>query len=90
MGVEAIIISAPRHFECFIFQGKATRIDGATAEIVKHLEFSLPKGLGPQNLIRSELRNKRGSDLHLRTTVVRMVLFFRVKRQEPMELQLKT
>ena len=55
------------------FQGKATRTDGTTAENVKHLEFSVPKGFGPQNLIRSELRNERGSNLHLRATAVRMV-----------------
>ena len=71
MGVEAIFISAPRWLEWFHFQGKATRIDGATAENVKHLD--VPKGFGPQNLIRSELRNERGSDLHLRTAAVRMV-----------------
>ena len=68
MSVEAIFISAPRRFEWFNFQGKATRIEGATAENVKHLEFYVPKGFGPQNLIRSELRNERGSDLHLRTS----------------------
>ena len=73
MSVEAIFISAPRRFEWFYFQGKATRIDGATAENVKHLEVYVPKGFGPQNLIRSELRNERGSDLYLRTTAVRMV-----------------
>ena len=55
------------------FKGKATRTDGATAENVNHLEFYVPKGFGPQNLIRSELRNERGSDLHLRTTAVRLV-----------------
>ena len=70
MGVEAIIISAPWRYEWFNLQGKATRTDGATAENVKQLEFSVPTGLGPQNLIRSELRNGRGSDLHLCTTAV--------------------
>ena len=59
----------------FIFQGKATRTDGTTAENVKHLEFYVPTCFGPQNLIWSELHNERGSDLHLRTTVVRMVYF---------------
>ena len=73
MGAEAIFISAPRRFEWFNFLGKATRIDGTTAGNVKHLEFYVPKGFGPQNLIRSELRNERGSDLHLRATAVRMV-----------------
>ena len=73
--MEAIFISAPRRFEWFYFQGKATRTDGTTAENVKHLEFYVPKGFGPQNLIWSELRNERGSDLHLRTTVVRMFNF---------------
>ena len=73
MSVEAIFISAPRWFELFNFQGKATRTDGTTAENVKHIEFYVPKGFGPQNLILPELRNKRGSDLHLRATVVRMV-----------------
>ena len=63
----------PRQFEWFNFQGKVTRPDGTTAENVKHLEFYVPKGFGPQNLIRSELRNERGSDLHLRVTAVRMV-----------------
>ena len=58
-----------------IYQGKATRTDGTTAENVKHLEFYVPKDFGPQNLIRSELRNERGSDLHLRTTAVQMVPF---------------
>ena len=58
MGVEVIFISAPSRFEWFNFQGKATRIDGATAENVKHLEFSVPTGFGPQNLIRSKLRNE--------------------------------
>ena len=72
-GCGAIFISAPRQFEWFYFQGKATRIDGATAENVKHLEFYVPKGFGPQNLIQFELCNERGSDLHLRTTAVRMV-----------------
>ena len=38
MGVEAIFISAPQQFEWFHFQGKAMRIDGATAENVKQLE----------------------------------------------------
>ena len=57
MSVEAIFIPAPRRFEWFIFQGKATRTDGTTAENVKHLEFYEPKGFGPQHLIRSELRN---------------------------------
>ena len=66
-------ISAPRRFEWFHFQSKATRTDGATARNVKHLEFYVPKGFGPQNLIQSELRNERGSDLHLRTTTLRMV-----------------
>ena len=75
MGVEAIFIYAAQWFKWFNFQGKATRIDGATAENVKHLECSVPTGFGPQNLIWSELRNRRGSDLHLRTTVVRMVQF---------------
>ena len=73
MSVEAIVISAPRRFEWFNFQGKATRTDGTTAEHAKHLEFYVPKDFGPQNLIRSELRNKRGCDLHLRATAVRMV-----------------
>ena len=89
MSVEAIVISAPRRFEWFNFQGKATRTDGTTAENAKHLEFYVPKDFGPQNLIRSELRNERGSDLHLRTAAVRMVSIW-VKQQEPMELQLKT
>ena len=71
--VEAIFISALRRLEWFNFQGKATRTDGTTAENVKHLEFYVPKGFGPQNLIQSELRNERGSDLHFRATVVRMV-----------------
>ena len=75
MGMEAIFISAPRWFEWFKFQGKATRTDGTTAENVKHLEFYVPKGFGPQNLIRYEFCNERGSDLHLRTTAVPMVLF---------------
>ena len=75
MSVVAIFISAPRQFEWFNFQGNATVIDGATAENVKHLERSVPAGFGPQNLIRSELRNRRGSNLHLRTTAVRMILF---------------
>ena len=87
MGVEASFISAPRWLEWFYFQGKAKRIDGATAENVKHLEFYVPKGFGPQNLIWSELRNKHGSDLHLRGSNGSI---FRVKRQELMELQLKT
>ena len=65
MSVEAIFTSAPRPYEWFSFQGKATRTDGTTAEKVKHLEFYAPKGFGPQNLIRSEVRNVRGSDLHL-------------------------
>ena len=69
------LISAPRQFEWFNFQSKATRTDGTTAENAKHLEFYVPKGFGPQNLIRSELRNERGSDLHLRATAVRMVQF---------------
>ena len=73
MGVEAIFISAPRQLEWFNFQGKAIRTDGATAENVKHLERSVPTGFGPQNLIRYELRNRCGSDLHLRTSAVRMV-----------------
>ena len=73
MSVEAIFTFAPRQFEWVNFQGKATRIEGATAENVKHLEFYVPKVFGPQYLIRSELRNERGSDLHLRTTAVRMV-----------------
>ena len=73
MSVEAIVISAPRQFEWFNFQGKVTRTDGTTAKNVKRLEFYVPKGFGPQNLIRSELRNERGSDLHLRATAVRMV-----------------
>ena len=73
MSMEAIIISAQRWFERVNFQGKATRTDGTTAENVKHLEFYVPKRFGPQNLIRFELRNERGSDLHLRTAVVRMV-----------------
>ena len=73
MSVEAILISAPRRFEWFNFQGKTTRTDGTTAENVKHLEFYVPKGIGPQNLIWSELRNERGSDLHLRTSMVGMV-----------------
>ena len=64
--MEAIFISAPRQFEWFNFQGKATRTDGTTAETAKHLEFYVPNGFGPQNLIRSKLRNERGSDLHLR------------------------
>ena len=63
MSVEAIFISAPRRFGWFIFQGKATRIDGSTAENVKHLEFPVPTGFRSQILIRSELRNGRGSDL---------------------------
>ena len=70
MGAEAIFISAPRQFDWFNFQGKATRTDGTTAE---NLEFYVPKGFGPQDLIRSELRNERGSVLHLRATAVRMV-----------------
>ena len=73
MGVEAIFISAPRQFEWLPFQGKATRIDGATAENVKHLEFYVPTGFGQQNMLRSELRNGRGSDIHLRTTAVQMI-----------------
>ena len=73
MSVEAIFISAPRRFEWFNFQGKATRTDATTAENVMHLEFYVPKGFGPQNLIQSELHNERGSDLHLCTTAVRMV-----------------
>ena len=73
MGVEAIFISAPRQFEWFNFQGKATRTDGTTATNVKHLEFYVPTGFGPQNLIQSELHNGRGSDLHLRTTAVQMI-----------------
>ena len=73
--MEAIFISAPRQFEWFNFQGKATRTDGATAENVKHLEFYVPKGFGPQNLIRSELRNVRGRNLHRRTSAGRMVYF---------------
>ena len=56
-----------------IFQGKATRTDGGTAANVKHLEFSVPTGFVPQNLILSELRNRCGSDLHLRASAVRMV-----------------
>ena len=72
--MEAIFI-ALRQFEWFNFQGKATRTDGTTAENVKHLEVYVPKGFGPQNLIRSELRNERGSDLYLRATAVRMVQF---------------
>ena len=75
MSVEAIFISAPQRFEWFYFQGKATRTDGTTAENVKHLEVFVPKGFGPHNLILSELRNERGSDLHLRTTAVRMIPF---------------
>ena len=75
MSMETIFISAPRRIEWFNFQGKATRTDGTTDENMKHLEFSVPKGIGPQNLIRSELRNGRGSDLHLRTAAVRMVQF---------------
>ena len=58
MGAEAIFISAPGRFEWFNLQGKATGTDGTTAENVKHLEFYVPKGFGPQNLIRSELRNE--------------------------------
>ena len=73
--MEAIFISAPRQFEWFNFQGKVTRTDGTTAENVRQLEFYVPKGLGPQNLIWSELRNERESDLHLRATAVRMVQF---------------
>ena len=46
---------------------------------MKHLEFYVPKGFGPQNLIRSELRNESGSDLHLRATAVRMVFNFQGK-----------
>ena len=72
---EAIFISAPQQFEWFNFQGKATRTDGTTTENVNHLEFYVPKGFGPQNLIRYELCNERGSDLHLCTTEVRMVPF---------------
>ena len=71
--MEAIFIAAPRRVGWFNFQGKPTRTDGTTAENVEHLEFYVPKGFGPQNLIRSELRNERGSDLHLRATAVRMV-----------------
>ena len=71
----SIFISAPRRFEWFNFQGKATRTDGTTAENVNHLEFYVPKGFGPHNLIQSELPNERGSDLHLRTAAVRMVHF---------------
>ena len=66
MSVIAIFISAPRRFEWLNFQGKATRLNGATAENVKHLEFSVPTGFGPQNLIWSEVRNGRSSDLYLR------------------------
>ena len=73
MSVEAIFISAPRQFEWFNFQGKATRTDGTRAENAKHLEFYVPNSFGPQNLIRSELRYERGSELHLRATVVRIV-----------------
>ena len=73
MSMEAIIISAQRWLKRVNFHGKATKTDGATAENVKHLEFYVPKGFGPQNLIRSEVRNERGSDLHLRTMAVRMV-----------------
>ena len=75
MSVEAIFIPAPRQFEWFNFQGKATRTEGTTAENVKHLEFYVPPDFGPQNLIQSELRNERGSDRHLRATAVRMVQF---------------
>ena len=57
MIVVAIFISAQRRFEWFNFQGKATRIDGARVENVMQFEFYVPKGFGPQNLIRSELRN---------------------------------
>ena len=89
MSVEAIFISAPRRFEWFNFQGKATRTDGTTAENVKHLAFYVKKGCGPQNLIRSELRNERGSDLHLRSGGSNGSIF-RVMRREFMELQLKT
>ena len=71
--MEAIFMSASRWFEWLNFQVKAIRIDGATAENVKHLEFYVPKGFGPLSLIWSELRNERGSDLYLRTTAVRMV-----------------
>ena len=73
MSVEAVFIAASRVCEWFNFQGKAMRIDGATAENVKHLERSVPTGFGPHNLIWSELRNERGSDLHLRATAMRMV-----------------
>ena len=73
MGVEAIFISAPRQFERIIFKGKATRTEGDTAENVQQLEFSVPTVFGAQYLIRSELRNGRRSDLHLRTTAVRMI-----------------
>ena len=72
------------------FQGNATRTDGATVENVKQVEFSVPTAFVPQNLIRFELCNRRGSDLHLRASAVRKVFFFRVKRREPLELQLKT
>ena len=89
MSVEAILISAPRRFKWFNFQGKATRIDGATAENVKHLEFYVPKGFGPQNLIRFELRNGCGAIFISAPRQFEWYLF-REKRREPMELQLKT
>ena len=71
--MEVIFISAPRRFEWFNFQGKVTRIDGATTENVKHLDRYVPTGFGQQNLMQSEIRNERESDLHLRATAVRMV-----------------
>ena len=46
MSVIAIFISAPRQFEWFNFHGKATRTDGATANNVKRLKFSVPHVLG--------------------------------------------
>ena len=88
MGVEMIFTSAPRQFEWFNFQGNATKSDGKKAENVKHLEFSVPTGFGPQNLIQSELRNerkKRSSSPHHGGSNGSI---FRVKRQEQMELQL--
>ena len=73
MSVIAIFISAPRQFELFNFHGKAMRINGVTTENVMHLKFSVPTGFGQQNLIRSELRNEHGSNLHPRAMAVRMV-----------------
>ena len=75
MSLKAIVISTPRWFEWFNFHGKAMRTDGATGNNVEQHKFSVPIVFGPQKLIWSVLCNVRGSDRHLRTTMVRTSSF---------------